>query len=202
MHRSTTACNREFWLLYKTTHVWITLLFVLKLIGSPVLIQLRTGPKKSRCSVPIGKNGVPRGPHTIAWVAWCLKRYCMGVFDFWLYWLMCKCLLDRNCVYGSFLHRRLVKVFLDPFYPIWSVSQGYMSSGFLRVKFQSDDSGYKFIFHWGIELARNAFNQIHNLFGKYVFRNSNKQANNIYIYIYIVCLYILFAYIYVPVAQW
>lgn len=43
-----------------------------------------------------------------------------------------------------------------------------MNSGFLRVKFQSDDSGYKFIFHGGMELGRNAFNQIHNLLGKSV----------------------------------
>ncbi len=40
----------------KTTHVSITVLFVLKLIGSPVLTQLRTGPKKCRFSIPIGKQ--------------------------------------------------------------------------------------------------------------------------------------------------
>lgn len=91
------------------------------------------------------------------------------------------CLLDRNCVYGSFLHRRSVKVFPDPFLQRWSVSHGFTNSGFLRVKFQSDDSGYKFIFHGEMELGRNAFNQIHNLLGKYVFCNSNEY---IYIYIY------------------
>ncbi len=63
----------------KTTHVSITISFVLKLIGSPVLTQLRTDPKKCRFSIPIGKNHVPRGPpwtagpHAIAWVAWCLN---------------------------------------------------------------------------------------------------------------------------------
>ncbi len=46
----------------KTTHVSITVLFVIKLIGSPVLTQLRTGPKKCRFSIPIGKNRAPRGP--------------------------------------------------------------------------------------------------------------------------------------------
>ncbi len=56
-------------------HVSITVLFVLKLIGSLVLTQLRTGKKKCRFSIPIGKNRVPRGPpwtagpHAIVWVA-------------------------------------------------------------------------------------------------------------------------------------
>ncbi len=53
----------------KTTHVSITVLFDLKLIGSPVMTQLRTGPKKCRFSIPIGKNRVPRGPS---------RRNCMG----------------------------------------------------------------------------------------------------------------------------
>ncbi len=51
----------------KTTHVSITVLFVLKLIGSPVLTQLRTGPKECRFSIPISKNRVPRGPQVIVW---------------------------------------------------------------------------------------------------------------------------------------
>ncbi len=45
----------------KTTHVSITVLFVFKLIGSPVLTQLRTGPKKCRFSIPNCKNRVTRG---------------------------------------------------------------------------------------------------------------------------------------------
>ncbi len=69
----------------KTKHVSITVLIVLKLIGSPVLTQLRTGPKQCRFSIPIGKNRVPRGPpgprgpHAIGWVAWCLNTLlCVG----------------------------------------------------------------------------------------------------------------------------
>ncbi len=63
----------------KTTHVSITALSVLKLISSPVLTQLRTGPKKCQFTIPIGKNHVPlgppwtAGPHKIAWVVWCLN---------------------------------------------------------------------------------------------------------------------------------
>ncbi len=63
----------------KTTHVSIPVLFGLKLIGSPVLTQICTGLKKMLFSIPIDKNRVPRGPpwtagpHSIAWVAWCLN---------------------------------------------------------------------------------------------------------------------------------
>ncbi len=52
----------------KTTHVSITVLFVLKLIGSLELTKLLTGPKKCRFSNPIGKNRVLRGPPQ-----WCLN---------------------------------------------------------------------------------------------------------------------------------
>ncbi len=66
----------------KTKHVSITVLIVLKLIGSPVLTQLRTGPKQCRFSIPIGKNRVPRGPpgpRGPTWVAWCLNTLlCVG----------------------------------------------------------------------------------------------------------------------------
>ncbi len=71
----------------KTTHVSITVLFVLKLIGSPVLTQLRTGPKKCRFSIPIGKNSVPRGPHAIAWVAWCLNTLLCIQADVLICWI-------------------------------------------------------------------------------------------------------------------
>ncbi len=59
-----TASNSQLTQKYgdKTTHVLITVLFVLKLIGSPVLTQLCTGPKKSRFSIPICKNRIPQGP--------------------------------------------------------------------------------------------------------------------------------------------
>ncbi len=72
----------------KTTHVSIKVLFVLKLISSPVLTQLRTGPKNYRFSIPIGRNRNPRGPlwtagpRAIAWVAWCLNTLLVDILFF------------------------------------------------------------------------------------------------------------------------
>ncbi len=62
----------------KTTHVSITVLFVLKLISSPVLTQLRTGPKNAGSQFPSVKTAFRGGPldrraHAIAWVVWCLN---------------------------------------------------------------------------------------------------------------------------------
>ncbi len=88
----------------KTTHVSITVLFVLKLIGSPVLTQLRTGQKEMSVNIPIAKNPPwTAGPHAIAWVAWCLNtlldtgrfRYMQGRRS-WI-WMPILCeLLETN----------------------------------------------------------------------------------------------------------
>ncbi len=50
----------------KTTQVSITVSFVLKLTGSPVLTQLRTGPKKKRFSVPITNGDQNNSPYKVS----------------------------------------------------------------------------------------------------------------------------------------